>query len=153
MQIEPLPLSCNFLIFRQHSFQCLDYQETETFSCQEQPYSFRPKVHLAQYLPDPSLCCICLSFNPTRSITCLLLRQKLGFIESRLQLVVKSAEDMPWYKYALKMMLQGKAKAAIPVNNTPALSKSDTKYSTTTAYSRKKSELGTACGKYTYCDQ
>uniref|UniRef100_A0A8C3UHS5 Uncharacterized protein n=1 Tax=Catharus ustulatus TaxID=91951 RepID=A0A8C3UHS5_CATUS len=41
------------------------------------------------------------------------------FIESRLQLVVKSAEDMPWYKQALKMKLQGKTKAAIPVSNTP----------------------------------
>uniref|UniRef100_A0A803VIK7 Uncharacterized protein n=1 Tax=Ficedula albicollis TaxID=59894 RepID=A0A803VIK7_FICAL len=46
---------------------------------------------------------------------------KLGSIESRLQLVVKSAEDMPWYKQALKMKLQGKTKAAIPVSNTPAL--------------------------------
>lgn len=37
-----------------------------------------------------------------------MLRQKIEFIESRLQLVVKSAEDMPWYKWALKMMLQAK---------------------------------------------
>uniref|UniRef100_A0A8D2P3B9 Uncharacterized protein n=1 Tax=Zosterops lateralis melanops TaxID=1220523 RepID=A0A8D2P3B9_ZOSLA len=56
-------------------------------------------------------------------------KTKLGFIESRLQLVVKSAEDMPWCKQALKMMLQGKAKAAIPVSNAPAF---------------RKSELGTA---------
>lgn len=87
----------------------------------EQPYYFRLKVHLVQYLSDHSPWCMCLSFNPTRGITCLLLRQKLGFIESRLQLVVKSAEDMLWYKQALKMMLKGKAKAAIPVSNTPAL--------------------------------
>uniref|UniRef100_A0A8C5IKY2 Uncharacterized protein n=1 Tax=Junco hyemalis TaxID=40217 RepID=A0A8C5IKY2_JUNHY len=40
---------------------------------------------------------------------------------SRPPLVVRSAEDMPWYKQALKMMLQGKAKAAIPLSNTPAL--------------------------------
>uniref|UniRef100_A0A8C0VCG3 Uncharacterized protein n=1 Tax=Cyanistes caeruleus TaxID=156563 RepID=A0A8C0VCG3_CYACU len=48
-------------------------------------------------------------------------KRKLGFIESRLQLVVKSAEHMQWCKQALKMMLQGKAKAGIPVSNTPAL--------------------------------
>uniref|UniRef100_A0A674G8C8 Uncharacterized protein n=1 Tax=Taeniopygia guttata TaxID=59729 RepID=A0A674G8C8_TAEGU len=61
------------------------------------------------------------SFNPTRGIICLLPRQKLGFIESRLQLVVRSAEDITWYKQGLKIMLQGKAKAAIPQSNTPAL--------------------------------
>lgn len=54
MQIEPLPLICNLPTFRQHYFQCLDYQETETFSYEEQPYCFRSKVHLAQYLSDHS---------------------------------------------------------------------------------------------------
>ncbi|KFQ86078.1 60S ribosomal protein L30, partial [Phoenicopterus ruber ruber] len=74
--------------------------------------------------------------------------RKLEFMKSRLQLVIKSAEYILWYKQALKMMQQGKVKLAILVNSTPALKKSDTEYSSTTSYSRKNSKLGTACGKY-----
>lgn len=58
---------------------------------------------------------------------------------------------MLWYNQALKRMQQRKVKLAILVNSTPALKISDT--GSTTPYSRKNSELGTACGKYTYCYQ
>uniref|UniRef100_A0A663MC97 Uncharacterized protein n=1 Tax=Athene cunicularia TaxID=194338 RepID=A0A663MC97_ATHCN len=68
-------------------------------------------------------------------------KQAPEFIESGLLLVIKSAEYMLWYKQALKLMQQDKVKLAVFVNSTPALKKSETKYSSTTPYSRKKSEL------------
>merc|ERR1712048_199480 len=54
-------------------------------------------------------------------------------INARLALVMKSGKYFLGYKQTLKTLRQGKAKLVIIANNTPPL---------------RKSELGTACGKY-----
>ncbi|XP_012368464.1 vomeronasal type-2 receptor 116-like [Octodon degus] len=87
-------------------------------------------------------------------VTAKKMKKFLEFINSRLQLVMKSGKYVLGYKQTLKMIRQGKAKLGILANNCPALKKSEIEYYAIFAktgvhhYSDNNIKLGTACGKY-----
>ncbi|XP_021570383.1 60S ribosomal protein L30-like [Carlito syrichta] len=81
-------------------------------------------------------------------------KKSLEFINSSLQLVMKSGKHVLGYKQTMNMIRQGKAKLVILANSCPALRKSEIEYYCMLAktgvhhYSGNNIKLGTACGKY-----
>ncbi|XP_054434609.1 60S ribosomal protein L30-like [Pteronotus mesoamericanus] len=81
-------------------------------------------------------------------------KKSLESINSRLQLVMKSAKYALGYKQAQKMIRQGKARLVILAHNCPASRKSETVCYATLAktgvhhYCDNDTELGTACAKH-----
>ncbi|XP_036062398.1 60S ribosomal protein L30-like [Onychomys torridus] len=81
-------------------------------------------------------------------------KKSLELINSRLQLVMKSAKYVVGCRQTLKILGQGKAKLVILTNNCRALRKSEIECYAMLAKtgvhhcSGNNIELGTACGKY-----
>uniref|UniRef100_A0A671FMJ8 Large ribosomal subunit protein eL30 n=1 Tax=Rhinolophus ferrumequinum TaxID=59479 RepID=A0A671FMJ8_RHIFE len=59
-----------------------------------------------------------------------MMKKSLKWINSRLQIVMKSGKYMLGYKQTLKMIRQGKAKLVILAKNCPALKKSEIQHDT-----------------------